>query len=611
MDKEMIRQLLPEKPREGLLEWTIRNHDGELGPAYLVWKPERVAIYDLAYFMQDTPKPRYERVAACTCLKCGAQLRTEYIGTTLQFWIDECGEWWAMDPTGTTHPWGDEEPDEYCTDNGYVAEAADGETVQCPMCHEQLTTIRAKKLDGGRRKQLLVVSIEVIDEYAAIVYWLVKREIFEDRDNCKVLPRDAYVLDEKGTIHRFTHTTGGGPMTCEKPSDTWQLCKSKRDSLDLMYHDWGSWWGNCRDKKKGGVFWPHVPSLDGTTGEKTGLEAFANYDGEYSLEYLKLWKKFPQLENLVNTGWEKLVFDIVKDSFNGYDAKTVIDRAVDISRIKPHEIMEISRGDFKQIRRHNWQWGYQEQLLYQSFRRCGWGTALEFRKCLTEFKQTGLRAMEQLHRIYGDSDPEKLRRYLAKQGMRPDEAGILLDTRNAARALNPGRPLTVEELWPRNLQNTHDRLTRARLVSIDPVKAAKYQKGFDAVRDKYGDLQWNDGELCIVLPRGHADLVQEGNVLRHCVGNYSEDHIRGKDTIFFVRKYRRPERSYYTLDINMTDRPHRVQLHGYGNERHGVNKEHRHRIPKKVLDFCDRWEREVLMPWYRDQQKKQKEGASA
>jgi hypothetical protein len=46
-----------------------------------------------------------------------------------------------------------------------------------------------------------------------------------------------------------------------------------------------------------------------------------------------------------------------------------------------------------------------------------------------------------------------------------------------------------------------------------------------------------------------------------------------------------------------------VQLHGYGNERHGINKQYSHRIPQKVLDFCARWEREILMPWWRDNQK--------
>ena len=47
--------------------------------------------------------------------------------------------------------------------------------------------------------------------------------------------------------------------------------------------------------------------------------------------------------------------------------------------------------------------------------------------------------------------------------------------------------------------------------------------------------------------------------------------------------------------------PVEIQLHGYGNERHGDRKQHRHKIPQKVRDFCDRWEREVLMPWFADQ----------
>ena len=149
------------------------------------------------------------------------------------------------------------------------------------------------------------------------------------------------------------------------------------------------------------------------------------------------------------------------------------------------------------------------------------------------------------------------------------------------------------------------------MLKVDAEKQKQYQAGFDAVVEKYRDLQWTDGELCIVLPKSYEELYREGETLRHCVGGYSQGHIAGSHTIFFIRHYRRPERCYYTLDINMKEEPYRNQLHGYGNERHGKNKEHRHTIPKKVLDFCDRWEREVLQPWYRDQQNKQKEGVSA
>lgn len=119
--------------------------------------------------------------------------------------------------------------------------------------------------------------------------------------------------------------------------------------------------------------------------------------------------------------------------------------------------------------------------------------------------------------------------------------------------------------------------------------------------EAYGNLEWNDGDLRILLPRSNSELVREGNVLRHCVGGYGQQHCSGK-LIFFVRKFRRPDRSYYTLNIDMTSgQPKQIQLHGYGNERHGKNKEYRHKIPQKVLDFVERWKKEVLMPWWLQQ----------
>lgn len=57
---------------------------------------------------------------------------------------------------------------------------------------------------------------------------------------------------------------------------------------------------------------------------------------------------------------------------------------------------------------------------------------------------------------------------------------------------------------------------------------------------------------------------------------------------------------------NMTGTiPREIQLHGYGNERHGDHKQFKHTIPQKVRDFCDRWERDVLTPWFADQKAQQ------
>ena len=97
----------------------------------------------------------------------------------------------------------------------------------------------------------------------------------------------------------------------------------------------------------------------------------------------------------------------------------------------------------------------------------------------------------------------------------------------------------------------------------------------------------------------------EGETLRHCVGEYGKEHAKGKKIILFIRHYRKPERSYYTLNVGFDGwRPYIIQLHGYGNEHHGPHKEYRHTIPKEVTAVVDRWQDEILKPWCAKQAKK-------
>lgn len=601
MDKEFIRQLLPEKPRPAMLPWVLTNCGYELGDQYLVWKPESVPVYgELKPVMEpkDWKPVRHARLAHCTCLHCGSQFYTELNKKTLQFFYDDCGEVWPIDPS-TQQPNVDD--DEW--ENGYTVDIEDGDNVLCPMCFDTVFAISHRKLRGGRRKQILVASVEVVDSYAAVVYWLVYRDIYDDGNDYGARPRDAYVLDEKGRLHHYYHTVHGG-YSSERDNPCWTISSHCRDSANKAYHDWGS----INNRKKGELYWDEeIPDLTGTTGGKTGLQLYAQAAACW-VEYLKVWKKYRSIENLVNSGWLALVNKIVSRSFDGYDAADAIKRVVDPTKARPAEMLGMSRADFRMVRDNAAQWDYDTQILYRAWCASKLGSTAQFLQGLKTFGVAGLRAAEEMQRVYGDADIMKMERYMRKQGLNPKQLGLLLDTRNASRALAGDRPLTQEELWPRNLHGAHDRLTRLRVTKADPALAAKYQKGFDDIQAEMKGLLWNDGELCVVLPTSNDDLVQEGDTLRHCVGGYGESHITKRHVIFFIRKYRRPERSYYTLDINMTDMPYRQQLHGYGNERHGIHKEYSHKIPKKVLDFCDRWEQEVLMPWYRDNRAKHEGG---
>lgn len=250
-----------------------------------------------------------------------------------------------------------------------------------------------------------------------------------------------------------------------------------------------------------------------------------------------------------------------------------------------------------------WQWNYELMFGWWGYRNTDeHSSATVFNDY---YRKVGLTGVQQtvgmLENGYEGYDLPKLMRYFDKfPDLKPaDVLQYLIDVRTMAEELSPDGNITYEQMWPKNIIEVHDRLDRVHRSVKDVNSRKKYAAGFEANVEKYKGLDWNDGELCIRIARTNGELIDEGQVLNHCVGGYGENHITGKDVIFFVRRYRRPERSYYTLDIRFTQgAPYEVQLHGYGNERHGPNKKYSHSIPKKVRAFVDRWKTEVLRPWF-------------
>ena len=201
----------------------------------------------------------------------------------------------------------------------------------------------------------------------------------------------------------------------------------------------------------------------------------------------------------------------------------------------------------------------------------------------------------QLRRADAVLDFLKLDRYLMKQSnFYQDELRnanglqMFIDYREMLAQVSVA-PFTELELWPPHLIEAHD-----RLADIQKAKIADNLKSeFDEIATKWKALEWSDGHICTRLPKDNSELVYEGRVLHHCVGGYGRSHVNGR-LVVFIRHVRRPERSWYTLNIDVTgEKPKEIQLHGYGNERIGSMKLH---IPAEVRNFCNQWEKNVLTP---------------
>lgn len=584
MDAYEVPRNLPEKPPKGLLEWARKTQEQELGGEYLIYRMERVEIQPSLSEILETEslKPKKIWAACCSCTACGEEFYTAGSASRILIAEGDDGCTYTVEP-GTEQPIADC----YAT----VLECADPDRVECPLCGAEARVIHSKRIKGGRTKRVKIASVESCGGYAAIIYWMVSREITEFGGSYyNIEPQDALVIGKRGGLTRFSrgqhHMYGaytGGKYWRPMPY-------GGNDPEEICYQDWES----IGNRKCGAVVYPVCGDLAGTTGEKTGVADFVKAGTECSpAAYIRAWKTAKGIENLVKDGWAGLIAEVVEAAWRySYSIAKELDKVIDRTKSKPHEMLRLTKPEYRAFKKAVKKPGMAEMRAYQAFRKA-WPTE----DAAVFIEARGFFGAELTNAIGTGERLQKLMSYLRKEGCGRSGLRLLTDSRQMARELY-GRELTSEEMWPRGLVTAHERLTAQFTATKNERKAMESLADFVAVKEKYGQLQWSDGELCMILPDSEMDLIREGEVLRHCVGGYGRKHISGSDTIFFVRHARRPERCYYTLDICMTDdHPYRVQLHGYGNERHGEHKQHSHKIPQKVKDFCARWEREILLPW--------------
>ena len=588
-DAEWVRQHLPEEPPKGLVRWAANTSPQDLNEDITIITGERIdERVSMMELMENVTVGKKVWAERCECTVCGDYYYAAKVPGKDAFYcvVGDDGAAYPMEPG--------EDPEESTRFGLPVMDVAEHDQIECPLCNCQTMVYSSKRLKGGRRKQIQVASLHRVGKYGVILYWLVYNQIDENGAYLGAEPRYAFCIGERGGITAYSHRDPGfAGNDCR--AGFWRILSDNSDRWDTPYHDWES----INNRKAGTMTFPEIPDMEGTTAEKTGLSAYWKESGYRPVDYIKMWRHFPNVENICNSGFSCLVEEALACAY----PETAICEALDMHKKKPHEIFKMSRPEFKAFRKRKRKTDLDDMKRWGKYKALGGGCIAEdFFPRIKDYRYTGMEAAFSLMDTYPGTDLPQLERYMEKQRLRPYDLGMLRDYRQFTRELYPRHQLTSEELWPRNLQEAHARVAGIRVRQIDAKKAAEFQAGFDRVYETYKDLQWTDGELCMVLPRNNGDLIREGEILRHCVGGYGPQHSSGRAIIIFVRHYRRPERCYYTLNIGFTGQtPNEIQLHGYGNERHGEHKQYAHRIPRKVRDFVDRWEKEVLATWWANQ----------
>ena len=157
---------------------------------------------------------------------------------------------------------------------------------------------------------------------------------------------------------------------------------------------------------------------------------------------------------------------------------------------------------------------------------------------------------------------------------------LLLDTSRTWRSLNWPRP-ELPVVAVSELHRLHDMYTRllneqqqqrqAMYAEEARQRAERIQKENKPKLEFRGQLEYDDDNYLIRLPKDEDEICKEGMSLHHCVGGYANEHSIGSTTIMFLRKKSEPDKPFYTIEVEIGVADGKVaglrirQIHGFGN----------------------------------------------
>lgn len=103
--------------------------------------------------------------------------------------------------------------------------------------------------------------------------------------------------------------------------------------------------------------------------------------------------------------------------------------------------------------------------------------------------------------------------------------------------------------YPADLKKAHDELNKNIYVLRNEKKDKKILSN-SRKYDKY--IYFNDNYL-ICPCRNSGELIEESNVLNHCVKQYIDRVCENQTEIFFIRKKEEPNRPYVTLELKQKE----------------------------------------------------------
>lgn len=274
----------------------------------------------------------------------------------------------------------------------------------------------------------------------------------------------------------------------------------------------------------------------------------------YPLGYLKLWTKYPNIENLVRQGFGKYIADVVLKILNqgyGYGLKmsynpNIAKNYIDVKKAKPHEMLGVEKHELSLIRKLNL-----KEIDFYKFIRDTKGIKLN----IQQMKEATTLIISELKKLFSGPihgfNPTVIRtiNYLYKQvengGKGLVSVSYLNDYWKMVFKVHNSLPETMR--YPKDLVKAHDRM----VLLIKERESKKLNELISGRFKELDNLSFADEETGLMIRpcATHGEIIKEGKILIHCVATYAKSYAEGKTSIFFIRKLSEPDIPYYTLEF--------------------------------------------------------------
>ena len=339
----------------------------------------------------------------------------------------------------------------------------------------------------------------------------------------------------------------------------WEQRRFKLDGyfVPVEYFEWGEYKNTgvmrwCHELNHGGYNWYYQDEecvlytrnlkrlRKGTELQYVPVEVlFRHNPGCYSnpTDMLRNMVRHPQIEYLIKAGLYRLAWELAA----GRGRETV-----DWSKKKLWEAMKVTKEQLHFCIRINISARELEVLQI----------ANEYRASLTERQ---LRFFEAeigpglVGNLFQYGHTEKFHRYLEGLIQNKEKCRDYIDYLEDMEYLQI--PPTEDVLFPRNFQQTHQRLTIQRREKEDAVRKMEIAEKDKLLQEMLPELEetyrFEDEQFCIVLPTCKEDFNREGRENHNCVGgSYYDKMLKGQSCVMFLRRKEEPDKAFCTVEMN-------------------------------------------------------------